>query len=315
MRIVSLIASSTETVCALGFEHALVGRSHECDFPVSVKKLPKCSEPKFEPDGTSYEIDQRVKAILQEGLSIYRVHGELLRDLQPDVIVTQIQCEVCAVSREDVIQAVREWMQMTPPGAPKPNPNVVSLNPNCLEDIWTDTRNIALALGAPKKGEALIASLKSRMQAVVDSVTPLRERLGRAPRVACIEWIDPLMAAGNWVPELLEMLGAENLFGEAGKHSPWMNWDQLLAKDPEVIIVLPCGFDIPKTQQEMRKLTSNPQWSQLRAVQEGKVFLADGNQYFNRPGPRVAESLEIFAEILYGVGLKHRGTGWIPHTT
>jgi iron complex transport system substrate-binding protein len=299
-RIVSLIASATEIVFALGFERHLVGRSHECDYPESVKRLPVCTEPKFNVEGTSYEIDQRVKAIVQESLSVYRVDGEKLRDLEPDVIVTQAQCEVCAVSLREVERTVCAWLRSCP--------KLVSLMPNALADVWTDIELVAEALNARETGNALIARLQDRMAAIAEKARAFSKR----PTVACIEWIDPLMAAGNWMPELVEMAGGVNLFGEAGKHSPWMTWEQLCGRDPDVILILPCGFDIARSRREMHLLTERPEWPRLKAVREGQVFLCDGNQYFNRPGPRLVESLEILAELLQPAAFAfgHAGTGW-----
>jgi len=188
MRIVSLIASSTEIVCELGYRDCLVGRSHECDFPISVQKLPSCTEPKFNTNGLSYEIDQRVKAILQESLSVYRVHADKLKELRPDVIITQAQCEVCAVSFKDVKQVVNDFLEN--------QPQIVSLEPNSLLDIWNDFSLVAEALGDTEQGKALINRLKKKMKDISQKTQALRVK----PTVVCIEWIDPLMAAGNWVP-------------------------------------------------------------------------------------------------------------------
>jgi iron complex transport system substrate-binding protein len=299
-RIVSLIPSSTEIVCALGFGQDLVGRSHECDFPEWVRRLPACTSPKFPIDGTSYEIDQRVKAILAEGLSVYRVDSEALRALAPDVIVTQSQCEVCAVSLQDVELAVCEWLDS--------HPKIVSLEPNALDDVWRDIATVATALGARDRGEELVTRLRARIAAIAARTRRLDDR----PTVAVVEWIDPLMAAGNWMPELLELAGATSLFGQAGQHSPWMSFDDLAAHDPEWILVIPCGFDLARTRSEMAALNAGPRWRQLRAVRSRRVALADGNQFFNRPGPRLVESLEILAEILHPgeFDFGHRGSGW-----
>ena len=239
-RIISLIPSSTEIVCALGCEDGLVGRSHECDFPGSVKRLPVCTEPKFA-DGTSYEIDQRVKAILQEGLSVYRVHAEILKQLQPDVITTQSQCEVCAVSLQDVEQAICDWLDL--------KPRIVSLAPNALADVRADIHCVAEALNVPERGAELVRQMQGRMTAISEIVHTIPEQ----PTIVCIEWVHPLMAAGNWMPELVEKAGGLNLFGEAGKHAPWMTWEELCAKDPEVIIALPCGFDIKRSRRKCRR--------------------------------------------------------------
>ena len=300
-RIISLIASSTEIVCALGLQESLVGRSHECDFPPSVKSLPVCTSPKFNVEGSSYEIDQRVKAVLQEALSVYRVDADLLERLQPTHLITQAQCEVCAVSLKDVERAVCEFTGS--------RPRIVSLEPNALADIWDDIQKVADALDVTERGRQLIASSQERMRGITDRARGIEKK----PTVAVIEWIEPLMAAGNWMPELAEMAGGINRFGEVGKHSPWMTWAELVEANPDVIVVTPCGFDIPRTLEEMHLLTIKSGWGELQAVRNHRVFVADGNQYFNRPGPRVVESLEIFAELfhpsLFHFG--HEGTGWL----
>jgi len=299
-RIVSLIASATEIVCALGYERLLVGRSHECDYPETVLKLPRCTAPKFVTDGTSYDIDQRVKAILQEGLSVYRVDAACLDRLQPDIIITQTQCDVCAVSLRDVEEAVCAMIGS--------RPEIVSLEPNNLADIWNDISRVARAIGPDNSGMELIARLKGRMLAISEMASNLSHR----PTVACIEWIDPLMAAGNWVPELVEMAGGINLFGHSGKHSPYLSWQQMCEKDPDIILVLPCGFDIERTRSEMTPLTSRDEWRDLQAVKFHQVFLLDGSQYFNRPGPRVVDSLEILTEIFHPTRFNadHEDIGW-----
>ncbi len=299
-RVISLIASATEIVAALGCEDRLVGRSHECDYPPSVKELPACSEAKLDVNGSSRQIDERVKAILEDAISVYRVFGERLDELQPSVVITQTQCEVCAVSLKDVEQAVCEMVTT--------KPSIVPLEPNWLNDVWGDIRAVAAALDVEERGETLIATCKQRLVGLASLTAELQPR----PTIACIEWIDPLMAAGNWVPELVEIAGGTNLFGEAGRHSPWMDWEQLLEADPDVIAVLPCGFDIPRTRHEMRVLLEDPRWPRLRAVAEGRVYLTDGNQYFNRPGPRLVESAEILAEIMHPghFDFGHDGTGW-----
>ena len=299
-RVISLIASATEIVCALGLADRLVGRSHECDFPDEVRRLPVVTEPKFLTQGTSAEIDRRVKDLLEQALSVYRVDALRLRALRPDVIVTQSQCEVCAVTLSEVEQAVSDWLEA--------RPRIVSLEPTGLADLWTDIARVADALDVPERGAALVESLQERMAAIAERAGGLAGR----PSVASIEWIDPLMAAGNWMPELVEKAGGVSLFGEAGKHSPGMRWEALVRADPEVIVVLPCGFDMARTRAEMPALTGRPDWRELRAVRAGRVFLTDGNQCFNRPGPRLVESLEILAEILHpeAFHLGHEGTGW-----
>jgi iron complex transport system substrate-binding protein len=300
-RIVSLIASSTEIVCALGLMDQLVGRSHECDYPPAVKRLPQLTAPKFNITGGSDEIDRRVKTFAEEALSVYRVDAAELERLRPTHIITQTQCEVCAVSLKDVEAAVCEMVSS--------RPRIVSLEPNALADVWGDIRRVADALDISERGDALVSSLQQRMEMIGSRA----RGIARRPTVACIEWIEPLMAAGNWMPELVEMAGGVNLFGETGRHSPWMTWQEVVAKDPDVLFVSPCGFDVPRTRDEMRWLTQKAEWSQLLAVRSGRVYLADGNQYFHRPGPRLAESLEILAEMLhpYEFDFGHQGTGWV----
>lgn len=303
MRIVSLIASATEIVAALGFTSSLVGRSHECDFPASVRDLPVCTSPRFDVHARSDVIDRSVKALLEQALSVYHVDAGMLATLRPDVIVTQSQCEVCAVSTRDVEEALCSWVDS--------RPRIVSCQPDGLADVWSDIRRVADALGAPARGESLVQALTDRMAAVATRAAEAPRR----PTVACVEWIEPLMASGNWMPELVEMAGGHNLFGEAGRHAPWMSFDDLCARDPDVIIALPCGFDIARTQEEMPLLTAREGWSSIRAVREGRVYITDGNQYFNRPGPRLAESLEILGEIIHPdcFDFGHRGRAWIPY--
>lgn len=307
MRVVSLICSATEIVCALGRGGDLVGRSHECDFPPEVSALPALTAPQFDIGGNSAEIDTRVKDLVRDGLAIYRIDADLLRDLRPDVIVTQDQCEVCGASLADVQAAVRDWT-----GA---DVRIVSCKPLGLEDVWTDIRNVGDALGAGETAERVVAELQARMKAIADAAASLPEAsLPEKPTVATVEWIDPLMAAGNWMPELVDMAGGRNLFGEAGGPAPWMSWQDLRRVDPDVILVLPCGFDMARSIAEMPALTAQPGWAGLRAVRNGRVFVTDGNRFFNRPGPRLAESLEILAEILHpgSFDFGWRGTGWQP---
>jgi iron complex transport system substrate-binding protein len=271
-RIVSLIASATEIVHALGELDHLVGRSHECDYPLSVASLPVCTEPRIAVDGDSREIDRLVKESLRDALSVYRVFDDVLERLQPTHIITQVQCEVCAVSLRDVEQSVARRLASAP--------RIVPLNPNSLADIWDDIRRVARSLEIEERGEAVIARLQQSMREISARALAQPER----PRVACIEWLEPLMPAGLWTPELVAMAG--------GTYSA-------VEHDPDVIIALPCGFDLPRTAREMHWLTDRSGWHDLRAVREGQVYIADGNQYFNRPGPRVVESLEILAEILH----------------
>ncbi len=302
-RIVSLIPSASEIVCALGFQSALVGRSHECDYPPGVERLPVCSKPRLNIHAASEVIDRDVKALVRDGLSVYEVLEHVLRDLAPDVIVTQTQCDVCAVSEADVKAAVAQWTGS--------RPDIVSLAPNTLLDVWADIGRVADALDAHSSGLALIQTLSGNVE---DLTTPAVK--DEAPTVACIEWIDPLMCAGNWAPELVERAGGKPLLATAGEHSPWIEWAALRAADPDVIVIMPCGFDLERTATESEKLTHHAGWSELRAVREQQVYITDGHQYFNRPGPRLVDSLEILCAVLAPQTSPRRERhtdGWRPY--
>ncbi|MBX3474763.1 MAG: cobalamin-binding protein [Planctomycetes bacterium] len=298
-RIVSLLPSATEIVCALGFADALVARSHECDFPAGVDKLPIASTSKFHPTGTSIQIHNNVTEILRNALSVYHIDEEVLRRVEPTHIITQTQCEVCAVSAKDVEDAVCRVLAT--------RPQIVALEPNSLTDVLRDFQRVADALGTPERGRELIAQTTGRLWNIAE-----RSKFLPRPRVATIEWIEPLMAAGNWVPTLIEMAGGINLHGKADEHSPWMKFEELVASRPEVIVVMPCGFDMQRAASELPVLTRQAGWRDLPAVREQQVYVTDGHQFFNRPGPRLAESLEILAEILHPQEFQfgHEGKGW-----
>ena len=299
-RVLSLLSSTTEVVYALGCEDQLVGRSHECDYPPAVMNLPICTKPKFNVDGSSIEVDEQVKSILQNALSVYYINEDLLKELKPDIILTQSQCEVCAVSEKDVKSVVKNITGI--------NPDIISVEPNSIKDIFNDIKIIAEVLNVVDRGADLIDFMKNRVSALKKSYDGQS-----APTVAAIEWIDPLMAAGNWVPELIERAGGINLFGEAGKHSPWMKYQDLIEKDPQTIIIMPCGYNIQKSIIEIDSLIKQKSWEEINAVKNDRVYITDGNQFFNRPGPRIIESLEILTEIFHNdkINFKHIDSGWI----
>jgi iron complex transport system substrate-binding protein len=301
-RVVSLIASATEIVHALGAGGLQVARSHECDWPPQVLALTQLTRPKFKVEGSSLQIDIAVKALVEQGLAVYEVDAAGLKAVAPDVILTQDQCEVCAVSLADVERAVASWTEC--------RAHVVSLRPHTMADIYSDNQRIADALGIPEAGGALNARMQDRLAAIASSVS------GRPkPRLAFIEWIDPPMSGGHWMPELIGTAGGVNLFGNHGAQSPWISVADVAASDPDVILVAPCGYDLSKTLEEMAVLDADPIWQQLRAVRDGRVYVADGNAYFNRPGPRLVESAEILAEILHPElsGYGHLGQAVVQH--
>ncbi len=303
LRLLPLISSATEIVHALGLGQFQVGRSHECDFPRSVLQLPVCTRPAIPVDGSSLEIDALVKDRVQRALSVYELDSTLIQKLDPTHIITQTQCEVCAVSLTDVERALQAEFAT--------QARVISLEPYALDDLWADIRRVASACQKDDAAERLITDLKNRMTAIQQKAHAAES----TPSVAAIEWVEPLMAGGNWVPELIAMANGRNLFGVAGRHSPWMTWDQLVEADPDVIVVLPCGFDLARTRSEMHWLSSRTSWQELSAVRKAKVFICDGNQFMNRPGPRLVESLQIFAEVLhpdlFPPDLEHIGWEWL----
>lgn len=298
-RIVSLLPSATEIVAALGVLDHLVGRSHECDYPPEVQHLPICCWPRIDVSQSGAEIDRQVQDRLRAGLSVYEVDSALLRELRPDVILTQTQCNVCAVTPQDLEAALAHGHH---------NPTVIDLRPQRLEQLFGDIHMVAMALHTPNRGHELVVELRGGFESLRLQTSKLR----RKPTVVCLEWFEPLMTAGNWVPELVEIAGGQNLGAEPGQHSPCFDWQQLLAADPEVLVLMPCGWGIERARTEARMLTSDPRWTQLSAVRAGRVFVADGHQFFNRPGPRLLESAQILTEILHPEACEfgHRGRNW-----
>jgi iron complex transport system substrate-binding protein len=297
-RIVSLLASGTELVCALGLGDHLVGRSHECDDPDWVQALPAVSAPTFDITGTSRDIDERVRQLLHAGEPLYAVDDALLDALRPDVIITQTHCEVCAVSPADLTHCA---------GGARTRERVLSLEASTLEGILSDFSSIARVLGQEQRGVALVDAIRSRSAWLKTQVA------GRPrPRVVCLEWADPLFSMGNWGPELVELAGGESVLGVAGAHSTATSWESLQNADPDVLVVAPCGYGLQRALAEMPGLAAQPGWEALAAVRNDQVFCADGNLYFNRSGPKVFESAELLAEILHPTALpsRHQGRWW-----
>lgn len=297
-RIVSLLASGTELVCALGLGERLVGRSHECDFPAWVRRLPEVSRPTFPVDGSSAEIDLAVRTRLRAGQPLYEVDEALLLELAPDVLITQTHCEVCAVSPVDLVHRSPATLSRQP---------VVALSGSTLSAILDGFIAVAEVLGRRAAGEELVTALRRKL----DDVRALVEGLPR-PRVACIEWTEPPFAMGNWGPELVQIAGGENLLGQAGAHSTTTPFEAVLAADPDVLLVAPCGFDLARAEREMAGLVAQPGFAELRAVQSGRVFVCDGNLYFNRSSPSLFETPRILAEVLHAgvVEPSHDGKAW-----
>ena len=303
MKIVSLLPSATEIVAALGLAEHLVGRSHECDWPTGLDHLPVLTQPKMNPLEDAATIDRDVRALVEDGVSVYRLDADAIRALAPDFVVTQSQCELCAVSLGEVERALRDWVGIS-------QPKLVSLEPMTLADVATDIANVAAALGVEKAGAAL-------NQEIADGFAALKAQTDTLARkkVFFMEWTAPLMGAGNWMPETIAAAGGDVVLGEDGLHSLTVSWDDIAAADPDVIIVGPCGFDIARACQEMAAIDSLPDYQNLRAVKQGEVYLVNGNHFFNRPGPRLLQSARIVAEILHPeiFAPDNHESGWVNY--
>ena len=285
VKIVSLLPSATEIVDCLGIRDFLVGRSHECDYPPSVRDLPVCTSARLNSAKSSSEIDLDVKALIQQALSIYEVKTEVLEQLKPTHIITQNQCDVCAVTQSEVEKAISVLT--------KSDVKVISLQPNLLNDIWADIEQVARILEVESK--PVLEQLQQRIKAISHQTRNINTK----PTVVALEWIEPLMGGGNWIPELIEIAGGTSLLGVKGKHSPYLSWQMLTEADPDVIVIMPCGFDLQRTELESKVLKEHPDLVNLTAFKKGKIYLVDGNAYFNRPSQRLVDSTEILAEILH----------------
>jgi iron complex transport system substrate-binding protein len=290
MRIVSLLSSATEMLYGLGLGEQVVAVSHECDFPADAATKPRATFTNVTVSATSADIDRQVRELAAAGRPLYEIDAELVVRLRPDLIVTQAQCDVCAVRYEDVLDLVRREPTLR-------NVPVVALNPQSLGDIFSDIVTLGEATGRRETASRYVAELRGRVEAV-------RRRTGglpveRRPRTACLEWIDPPMIAGNWTPELIELAGGVQTLAVAGAHSVYTPWDAVVRFDPEVIVVMPCGFDLERTTAEATRLAEFPGWHSLRAVRDGRVYPVDGNALFNRSGPRIVDSLELLARLIH----------------
>jgi iron complex transport system substrate-binding protein len=299
LRLVSLLPSATEIIAGLGLIERLVGISHECDYPPEIKDRAVCTSARLSIHQPSSEIHQEVDKLLAAAVSIYEIDLDTLTRLQPTHIITQDQCDVCAVSFGEVEKAVAKLTNS--------HPQIISLQPDTIADVWADIQRVGETLNV--EWQSIVLALQQRVKTCQ---TQCQNLSLNPPQVACIELTDPLMLAGNWIPELVEMAGGKPIGGVTGQHSPRISWDELIAAAPDTIIFMPCGFDLDRTRIEAQPLAQHPQWANLPAVQQDRVYITDGNAYFNRPGPRLVESLEILTEILnpqvcnYG----HHQTGW-----
>jgi iron complex transport system substrate-binding protein len=283
MRIVSLLPSATEILFGIGAGGDVVGVTHECDYPPQALGLPKLTSSALPAAPRAADIDRHVRRYLHAGSSLYHLDADLLERLQPGLIVTQELCEVCAVSYSIVDRAARRLSS---------DARIVSLEPSSLEDVFSNIATLGDLTGHRSEADTLLASLRDRVR-----------RIARAPasKVLVLEWTDPPMSAGHWTPGLVELAGGIAMLGNPGANSQVLSWDAIVDADPDDIIVAPCGFDLAKTRDAVAELNETPQWRELRAVRESRVHLVDGNQYVNRPGPRLVDTVEIFAELLRGL--------------
>src|SRR5262245_35169217 len=298
MRIVSLLPSATEIVYALGLGDALVGVTHECDYPAAARTKPVVTSSLLDHDeATSEEIDDAVRGQLRDGLSLYGLNRDLLAELSPDLILTQALCEVCAVSFDAVCDVTAEFQGVAP--------KVLSLEPGSLDDILATIMVVGEATGTEQRAAELLTELRARITRVRVRAASIAAR----PRVACLEWIDPPFGPGHWLPEMIALAGGAPGLGEAGTDSRRISWGDVIAFAPEVIVVTPCGFDLPRTTAEaLRVLPHRTGWEALPAVRSGHVYVVDGNAYYSRPGPRIVDSLELLAELIHPTYF----AGWGP---
>jgi iron complex transport system substrate-binding protein len=283
-RIVSLLPSTTEILFAIGAGDRVVGVTHECDFPDAARTLPVLTSSLLGPLANAAEIDRHVRANVHAGSSLYALDQERLAQLAPDLIVTQELCAVCAVSYEIVERAAKRL---------RGDPRIVSLEPSSLDDVYANVAFLGEAAGAGDGAAALLVALRSRERR-------LRETAAREPRprTLVLEWTDPPMSGGHWTPGLVELAGGEPMLAHPGANSQTLTWEAIVAADPDVVIVVPCGFDLPRAQTAASDLRVNPAWMGLRAVRTGRAYVMDGNAYVNRPGPRLIDSAELFAAAL-----------------
>ena len=288
MRIVSLLPSATELVCGLGLRQQLVGVSHECDYPNSVIGLPVLTSSRIPEGLDSGSIDHLVTEQLKSDQALYDLNIDVLTSLRPDLIVTQALCDVCAVSGNDVARAVG--------GLPN-NPDVINLEPNCLTDVLDTVELLAEAADCVKQGQIYLRELRYRISQVNNKSSVIN--LSDKPRVALLDWLDPIFDGGHWSPEIIELAGGIACFGNKKEPSQRRSWNDLIQARPDIIFIALCGFNVERSMQDVEDFFSSQEFSVLRDQVGSKIFLVDGNAYFSRPGPRLVDALEIMANAIH----------------
>ena len=287
MRICSLLPGATEIAFALGLADEVVGVTHECDYPPEARQKSVVVHSVIDSNRmTSLEIDRWVGERLRNNQGLYMIDEERLREAAPDVILTQGLCDVCAIDYNEVARTAETLAK---------KPKIVSLTPNCLTDVLDDVARVGEATGQHHRAERLVQELKQRISVVRERTAQLSTR----PRIACLEWFDPIYAAGHWIPEMIELAGGRDVLGQKGKASEKIQWKQVVELALEVIVLMPCGFDIQRTANEAATLERLDGWHDLPAVKTGKVFAVNGHAFFSRPGPRLVDGLEMLASIIH----------------
>lgn len=290
VRIVSLVPNATEIVCALGLGDALVGVSHDCDYPPEIRGKPMLSQAVVSADARSAAIDSRIREAVHSGTSVYHLDAEALSRLNPDLILTQELCAVCAPSYTLVTKAAKLLDS---------DVKIVSLEPRRLDDVLDNIRLVGELTGTEPRAWTLVAGLEARIAAVTARVAGVtRDAQAPRPRVVCLEWLDPIYVGGHWVPEMVDAAGGLDVLGRPGEASRVVEWEEVVAARPEILVLMPCGYDIARTRAELDALTGRPEWQALPAVQAGRIFLTDASSYFNRPGPRLVAGVEILASVI-----------------
>ncbi len=287
MRICSLLPSATEIAFALGLGDSLVGVSHECDYPPEARQVTVVVRSNVDPHrNTSNEIDKLVTEKLKANKSIYKIDLNLFQEANPDLILTQGLCDVCALDYDQVVQAAQSLAQQ---------PKIISLNPVTLSDVLRDISHVGKITGKTKEAELFVAGLSQRIEIVKQRSASSDLR----PKVACLEWLDPMYSAGHWVPEMVDIAGGIDCLAKAGQVSKKITWNMIQEYQPEIIILMPCGFTVERTLEELDLLYQRPGWNELPAIKEGRLFAVNGHAYFNRSGPRLVDGLEILAQIIH----------------
>jgi iron complex transport system substrate-binding protein len=287
MRICSLLPGATEIAYALGLGDQMVGVTHECDYPPEARRKKIVVRSSLDPQTmSSSEIDTSVGQTSRSGQSLYTIDADAFKEASPDVILTQDLCDVCAIDRNEVVEACQALLNQ---------PTIISLAPNCLSDVLADIERVGVATGTETRARALVHDLRERIERVSRRASQSIAR----PRVASLEWLDPLYYAGHWVPEMVELAGGNNGFGQPGEPSAKLEWQSLVKFSPEIILLMPCGFDLERTVSEFHLLSARDSWSDLPAVKAGRVFAVNGHAYFSRPGPRLIDGLELLAQLMH----------------